>query len=168
MNPDLLVTKLTSAVYEPCFFPCSLASVCSYWEEVLSAGPNYWTVLRVILKDGFAEPIKCRKHLSYSRDLPIDVFLIRDASQDDDTVSQVVEKMAVPGCMKALVPHLHRCRTLYADLTYGSSLRLTQRGMGRTLEIGLLLASQRRGDGHRQSVIIHLHLMDLGQRNALV
>ncbi|PPR05665.1 hypothetical protein CVT26_009238 [Gymnopilus dilepis] len=129
-NPDL--TKLTSAVYEPSFFPYSLASVCSYWEEVLSAVPGFWTVLRVVLKHGFLEPINCQKYLSYSRDLPIDVFLIRDASQDDVTISQVAEQLAVPGCTKALVPHLHRCRTLYVDLTYSSSLPSLPRSLSST------------------------------------
>ncbi|PPR00554.1 hypothetical protein CVT26_009887 [Gymnopilus dilepis] len=116
--------KLASAVHERSFFPYSVALVCPYWEEVLSAVPEYWTILRVVCKVGWIEPIGCRRHLSYSRDLPIAVFMLRDLSCPDDIWSQVTEDMAVPGCMKALVPHLHRCRILYFDLTCNTTLPL--------------------------------------------
>ncbi|KAF8891600.1 hypothetical protein CPB84DRAFT_1784083 [Gymnopilus junonius] len=86
-----MVSKLSSAVKEPWFFPYALAAVCHHWEDVLSSTPRFWNTVLIRLNRGEAE-------------------------------IERIWRCALPGSLRALVPHLHRCRTLWVDVTMNVSI----------------------------------------------
>ncbi|KDR83227.1 hypothetical protein GALMADRAFT_239070 [Galerina marginata CBS 339.88] len=100
------VGNLLEIVKSPTVFPYAIASVSPFWENVLSATPEFWTTLVFFLDDDFTEVEKVEKYLSWSCDLPIDVFMTRRA--DFNNGAGVAETRCVRDNMRSLMPHFHR------------------------------------------------------------
>ncbi|KDR83221.1 hypothetical protein GALMADRAFT_239065 [Galerina marginata CBS 339.88] len=115
--------KLVEIVKSPTFFPNAVASVCPFWEDVLSSTPEFWTTLVFFLDSNPTGTKEVKKYLSYSRDLPIDVFMTRRADlYHSPWMAEILETPWVRDNMKCLMPHIRRCRTLHVDVTTNISL----------------------------------------------
>ncbi|KAH7930619.1 hypothetical protein BV22DRAFT_1191002 [Leucogyrophana mollusca] len=104
----------------PTLFPFSIASVCRYWQCLMSSVPIFWTRL-VILVDSRHTPLSLVKsYLEWSKDLPIDVFVTRRRTDQDENDTR--EKARVDAVMQHLLHHLHRLRSLRFNVMRRSSL----------------------------------------------
>ncbi|KDR83201.1 hypothetical protein GALMADRAFT_874254 [Galerina marginata CBS 339.88] len=115
--------KLVEIVRSPTFFPNAVASVCPFWEDVLSSTPEFWTTLVFFLDSDPTATKRVKKYLSWSRDLPIDVFMTRRVDLcHSPWMAEILETPWVRDNMNCLMPHIRRCRTLHVDVTINISL----------------------------------------------
>ena len=61
----------------PTLFPYSLASVCSFWRNVLSSHPEYWTLVVLFVDSNPTSLADASLFLQLSKDYPIDVVITR-------------------------------------------------------------------------------------------
>ncbi|KAF8902799.1 hypothetical protein CPB84DRAFT_833995 [Gymnopilus junonius] len=103
----------------PSEFPHSVAGVCPGWEAILSLSPAYWT--RVVLPISHATSLeKTRQYLTWSRDLPIDIFILREWENKD--YDKVTERELVRSFISFLRPYMRRCRSLHLEVKFNSCL----------------------------------------------
>ncbi|KDR83224.1 hypothetical protein GALMADRAFT_239069 [Galerina marginata CBS 339.88] len=117
------VQKLLDIARSTTFFPNAVASVCTFWEDVLSSTPEFWTTLVFFLDSKPTGTKEVKKYLSWSRELPIDVFMTRRADLcHSPWMAEILETPWVRDNMNCLMPHIHWCRTLHVDVTINISL----------------------------------------------
>ncbi|KDR83226.1 hypothetical protein GALMADRAFT_875141 [Galerina marginata CBS 339.88] len=117
------VQKLLDIARSTSFFPNAVASVCTFWEDVLSSTPDFWTTLVFFLDKDPTGTEEVKRYLSYSPDLPIDVFMTRREDLcPPPWGAEMSETPWVRENMECLMPHIHRCRTLHVDVTINISL----------------------------------------------
>ena len=61
----------------PFFIPYAIASVCSFWRDVASLIPNFWTRMVIFLDLTRYQSAAIKSQLSWSRDLPLDITMSR-------------------------------------------------------------------------------------------
>ncbi|KDR83219.1 hypothetical protein GALMADRAFT_152160 [Galerina marginata CBS 339.88] len=104
-------------------FPYALAAVCSTWKNVLSISPSFWTRVVLLVDSPPTAMEDARRYLQWSRQLPIDVFLLRASEfRVRDIFHNLPEQQRVADFIGLLQPHMHRCRSLHVDVTVNSSL----------------------------------------------
>jgi hypothetical protein len=104
----------------PSLFPYAIASVCSFWRDVMLMTPAFWTRI-VILVDARPTPlsmIECQ--LAWTRNLPIEVTITSRATWRIPVHPH--EKARVASVMAIIAPQLRRCRKLRIDVSLSSSL----------------------------------------------
>ncbi|TFK72826.1 hypothetical protein BDN72DRAFT_283178 [Pluteus cervinus] len=122
----------------PAIFPYSLANTCARWGAILIGVPDYWTRLVWFVDKGRSTPLeRIKAELEWSGDLPIDVVVIRhdgplnpglaflEGEEWSRAVAEALEiedPAYVHDLTKLLVPHLHRCATIWYDVILNSSL----------------------------------------------
>jgi hypothetical protein len=101
----------------PSLFPYAIASVCSFWRDVMLMTPAFWTRI-VILIDARPTPlsmIECQ--IAWTQNLPIDVTITRRIA-----LRALGEQAQVASVMAIIVPQLYRCQKLCVDVSLSSSL----------------------------------------------
>ncbi|KAF9453394.1 hypothetical protein P691DRAFT_801213 [Macrolepiota fuliginosa MF-IS2] len=107
----------------PTLFPYALAAVLPRWRTVLAGVPEYWTRPVFFLDDPPTSDIDLIDFLSYSVELPIEVYITRRSfsfiTDNDDSERERERLRAV---MDALRPHLSRCQHIFIHVLRSSSL----------------------------------------------
>ena len=100
-------------------FPENLVSVCRLWREILATVSSFWRRLVIWVGQDPTPHQKIIKYLEYSRDEPLDIFLLRryDPRMEDDT-----EAAQVKAAMDILTPCIKRWRSFIASLLHSGSL----------------------------------------------
>ncbi|KAH7920051.1 hypothetical protein BV22DRAFT_828332 [Leucogyrophana mollusca] len=101
-------------------FPYAVASVCSWWRDILSTVPEYWT--RIIIIIDKASPISASSCFEWSNNLPLDVVVTLGGPYDISPRSTRSEKAQVASAMNILHPHISRCKTIRFNVARSSSL----------------------------------------------
>ncbi|KAH7912509.1 hypothetical protein BJ138DRAFT_1112303 [Hygrophoropsis aurantiaca] len=101
------------------FFPHSIASVSSFWRDVMYMEPKFWT--RFVVFVGRTALDDAQAYLDWTKDQPepLDIFII---SKCNGEISPLHERSLVESCMQLLSPHFHQCRTIRISVTLRSSL----------------------------------------------
>ncbi|KDR83211.1 hypothetical protein GALMADRAFT_874640 [Galerina marginata CBS 339.88] len=106
-------------------FPYALAAVSPFWMEILSTRPEYWQQITVYNDSRFPRNWDLRFFLSWSRDLLIDVIVLgksADEMSEPRWNNHFNEPSYIKAVMDCLDPHLWRCRSLYIETYYHTSL----------------------------------------------
>ncbi|KAG2355998.1 hypothetical protein BDR07DRAFT_1340281 [Suillus spraguei] len=101
-------------------FPYAPAAVCSMWGSVLSSVPEFWTRVVIRVDSQHTRSRDVRRYFEWSRNLHLDVIITRhrDEFEGDDKG----EKTKVFRATRELVRHIGRCRSIYFNVMYSSSL----------------------------------------------
>ena len=92
-------------------FPHAIAAVCSFWKDIMSSVPQFWTRLMVFVDSPTIPQLVITSQLSWSRDLPLDVIVIR--RNLDHVVDSQHERKHVMSLMETVInPRIHRLRKL--------------------------------------------------------
>ncbi|KAH7919182.1 hypothetical protein BV22DRAFT_1075579 [Leucogyrophana mollusca] len=101
-------------------FPYPVASVCSWWRDILSTVPEYWT--RIIILIDKPSPISASSCFEWSNNLPLDLVVTPQGSYGMSPQETVREKAQVASAMNLLRPHIPRCKTIRFNVARSSSL----------------------------------------------
>ena len=107
-------------------FTESLASVCPVWREAMSLIPSFWTRL-VIWVGRQATPLaQVRQYLAWSRDLPLDIYVLQRPNESDSDESDNELKARVKARVDAvfglLGAHMKRWRVLRMEVVHSSNI----------------------------------------------
>ncbi|KZT67131.1 hypothetical protein DAEQUDRAFT_729562 [Daedalea quercina L-15889] len=100
-------------------FPYCLATVCRTWRTIMSTVSIFWTRQIIWVGKKPTPTSWIREHIAWSRDHPIDIYVMR---RFDPSLSDPTEKAQVDAVMEVLMPHMHRWRVLCMKLLHSSSL----------------------------------------------
>ncbi|KAH7904178.1 hypothetical protein BJ138DRAFT_955558 [Hygrophoropsis aurantiaca] len=106
----------------PHMFPYALASVCTWWRDIMASTPEYWT--RVISILDAPSPISVRSCFEWSRNLPLDVYVTRTPKRGWAEQDPQRERAQVGLVMDCLRPNIPRCTSIHFDVVHASSLPL--------------------------------------------
>ncbi|KII92667.1 hypothetical protein PLICRDRAFT_122715 [Plicaturopsis crispa FD-325 SS-3] len=103
------------------FFPYSLSDVCPRWHAILGAWgvPELWTRLVINIGHDATPILHVRSYLVWSKDLPLDVTILRREGYEGD---DHCEGARVATVMRLLLPHLRRIVTLNVNVIDSASL----------------------------------------------
>src|SRR6202043_3164808 len=102
-------------------FPYAIAAVCSLWRDTMSMIPECWTRLVIFVDSRPAiPPSAILSHLSWSRDLPLNVTITR--RYFNHPVDSRHERTQIMSMKTLIDPHMHRIQTLRFDVMFSSSL----------------------------------------------
>ncbi|KDR77426.1 hypothetical protein GALMADRAFT_138538 [Galerina marginata CBS 339.88] len=108
--------------HSPSLFPYNSASVCKLWRDILAAIPECWT--RVVF-DVAKDPAPFIDVFLWSNALTdIEVFVFNSSEIPDiaQESHRNLEYDRVSRIVQALVPHIHRCKSVTIDINYSSCL----------------------------------------------
>ncbi|KAH7909932.1 hypothetical protein BJ138DRAFT_1154145 [Hygrophoropsis aurantiaca] len=102
-------------------FPYTLAVVCRRWLDLLLSKPRYWKRILIFLSGELRTPLPvihaCTQVFDNS-----DVYVsVRENHRDKDAHASESD-LSIKAVMQAILPHIHRVKSLYLDLDFSSSL----------------------------------------------
>ncbi|PPQ71635.1 hypothetical protein CVT26_010597 [Gymnopilus dilepis] len=78
LDEDFDTFSILKAVRTPGFSPYAVASVCQYWDGILSSNPSFWNTIVIFIDQmDWTELHIPQAYFTRSGNLPIDVFFIR-------------------------------------------------------------------------------------------
>ncbi|KAH7908114.1 hypothetical protein BJ138DRAFT_1128701 [Hygrophoropsis aurantiaca] len=116
-SPNHTTQWLNADPLSPSFFPHSIASVSSFWRDVMYMEPKFWT--RFVVFVGHTNLDEVQTYLDWTKGQLLDIFII---SKCNGGMPPLRERNLVESCMQVLSPHFHRCRTIRISVTLRSSL----------------------------------------------
>ena len=108
-------------VSSPSLFPYTIATVCSFWRDIMSSVPQFWTRIVTFVDSPTIPQSVIASQLLWSRDLPLDVIVTR--RNLDHPVESRHERKQVMSLMETVInPHIDRLQNLDFSVGFSSSL----------------------------------------------
>jgi hypothetical protein len=106
---------------DPFLFPYAIAAVCSFWRDIMSSVPKFWTRIVIFVDSSTIPQSVIASQLLWSRDLPLDVIVTR--RNLDRPIDSQHERKQVTSFMETVInPHIGRLQNLHINARFSSSL----------------------------------------------
>ncbi|KAH7912667.1 hypothetical protein BJ138DRAFT_749699 [Hygrophoropsis aurantiaca] len=110
----------------PSLFPYAVASVCTWWRDIMALIPEYWTRIVVIIDAPSPSPISVESCFQWSQNLPLNVYVTRSnplplnyCLSEPDRQRELAQVTLV---MNSLRSNVLRCKKIHFDVVHSSSL----------------------------------------------